>query len=209
MKRFIFLVTLITLISLIRVPSVTALDATPSAKVQDLLDRVATKVAELSEKLQKSYHGKIKSLGTTSVIITVGGTERKISTNDATSFFRIRAGSKTEINFSALKIGDDIAAIGTIDPATSDLTARQIIAKIKRVNLVGKITAVDKNILTIDSAKIDLSDAVSFKIIDADGKIVTARQSDFKLGSDIFAIIHSPDEKTGIFSVLKAMTLSQ
>lgn len=208
MTKNIIFITLITFIIFVPVP-VAAVDSTPSAKAQDLLDRVATKVAQLSEKLQKSYHGRIKALGASSIVLVVGDSEKTVTTNDATSFFRIRAGNKTEVNFSALKIGDDVAAIGTIDPTTSDLTARQIIAKIKRTNLVGTITAVDKNLLTVDSIKIDLSDAATLKVIDVNGKTVNAKTSDFKVGSIIFAIIHSPDQNSGVFSVLKAMVLQK
>lgn len=199
-------ICLICLISLMFVRPVWADPATPSA-AQDLLNRVATKVAELSQKLQKGYVGKIKSLGVTSIVTTVSDKDRTIYTNDATSFFRIRAGSRSEVNFSALKIGDDIAALGTIDPTTFDLTARQVIAKIKRTNLVGKITAADKSILTVDETKIDISDVV-LKTASSSGKISSAKLANFKEGATIFAIIHSPDEKTGIYSVLKALVLS-
>lgn len=184
-----------------------AADATKSA-AQDLLDRVATKVAELSEKLQKSYWGKIKNLGTSSVVLVTTGGEKAVNTNDATSFYRIRANNRTEINFAGLKIGDDIAAVGTIDPITSDLTAAQIIAKIKRENVVGQITAVDKTIVTVGTIKIDLADAI-LKMASSSGKITSAKLSDFKEGNAIFAIAHSPDAKTGVFSVLKALTISQ
>lgn len=201
-------ICLISLICLIFVSPVYGADASVSAKAQDLLDRVATKVAQLSEKLQKSYWGKIKTLGATSIVITTESGEKAIATSDATSFFRIRAGARTEINFAALKIGDDIAAIGQIDPATTDLTARQIITKIKRQNVVGKITAVDKQVITIDSVKIDLSDA-TLKMASSSGKIIPGKISDFKEDAAIFAIAVSPDEKTGIFSVLKALVTKQ
>lgn len=186
-----------------------ATSSTPSAKAKDLMDRVATKVAELSLKFQKSYRGTIKSLGTTSILITTDDGSRSINTSDATSFYRIRANKTTEINFTSLKKDDNIAALGTIDPATSDLTARQIIAKIRRTNLVGIITGIDKNFLTVGQTKIDLADATLKKVASESGKIVAAKESDFKTGSKIFAITHSPDEKTGVFSVLKALLLLQ
>lgn len=199
----------ITFITIIR--PIYAVDSTPSAKAQDLLDRVATKVAQLGTKFQKAYRGKIKTIGTTSIVISTQETDKSINTNDATAFYRFRSNTRTEINFTSLKVGDDITAVGTIDPATSDITARQIVAKIKRTNFVGKITSIDKSILTIDdSQKIDFSDAVSLKMIATEsGKIVSAKESDFKIGSTIFAIIYSPDEKTGVFSVLKALTIQK
>lgn len=201
---FIFFITVVR--------PVFAVESTPSAKAQDLLDRVATKVAEISAKLQKSYAGRVKSLGTATLTLTVGDANRSVITNDATSFFRIRAGNKTEINFGALKTGDDLAAIGTIDPQTGDLSARQIIAKIKREVVTGKITAVDKAVVTLDTnQKLDL-DGTILKQASLSGlsagrqeKLASAKLADFKEGTTVFALAYSPDEKTGIFSVLKAL----
>lgn len=201
-------ICLISLICLIWAgPPVFAADATPSAKAQDLLNRVATKVAQLAQQLQKAYVGEIKTLGDTSIVLTTDLGEKAIHTSDATSFFRIRGGSRTEINFAALKIGDDIAAMGNIDPATSDLTARQIIAKTARQNIVSTIKSVDKTILTLDNnTQVDLDGATSLKMITND-KITSAKQADFKIGNAIFVIGYSPDEKTGVYSILKAFTV--
>ncbi|MBI4099964.1 hypothetical protein HY440_03055 [Candidatus Microgenomates bacterium] len=207
MKNIIVIIVIIV-ITLIGHPAFAA-DSTPSAKAQDLLDRVATKVAQLSAQLQKAYAGQIKSLGDTTIVITTESAERAIHTSDATSFFRVRANNRSEVNFAALKIGDDIAAIGTIDPATSDLTARQIIAKIARTNLTGTIKAIDKTIVTLpDDTKVDL-DGASLKLLTANRKIITAKLADFKVGATIFVIAHSPDQNSGIYASLKALTIAQ
>lgn len=189
-----------------------AVDSTPSAKAQDLLDRVATKVAQLSQKLQKAYIGKIKSLGTTTFVITSPDGDHAITTNDATSFFRIRAGNKTEVNFSALKIGDEVSAIGTIDPATSDLTARQIIAKIERRVVAGTIQEINGQIYTVllfdgSTAQLDFTDTGTFKKI-VSGKILAAKQADFTVGFQIFTIAYRPDDAQTL-SVLKALTVQK
>ncbi len=223
MKHLIPLITLTIIISLTVLFSgrIWALDAsssaTPSAaapigqKAQDLLNQVATKVAQLSLKMQKSYHGQIKSIGDTSFVIGTAARDRTVSTNDATGFFRIRAGKRTEVNFQSFKIGDDIAAVGVIDPVSTDLTARQVIAKVARLNVVGTIKSIDPTNYVITASdgtdvKIDLS-GVPLKKIDAKGKIVSAKPADFALNSEVFAIAVSPDPDTGIYSVLKALTI--
>jgi hypothetical protein len=201
------LIILILLIVMVVRPAL-ALDATPSAKAQDLLDRVATKVAELSQKFQKAYLGKIKSLGTTTFVITSTDGDHAISTNDATSFFRIRAGAKSEVNFAALKIGDEVATLGTIDPTTTDLTARQIIAKIQRQVVGGVITDVTKDLFTVKQfngteIKLDFADVITLKKFTGD-KLVIAKQSDFTVGSSVFAIAYRADDSPTL-SVLKAI----
>ena len=198
-------------ISSFAVRSVYSVDATKSA-TQDLLDRVATKVAGLASKLRRVYTGKIKSAGTNSYVVTTIDGDKTISTNDVTSFYRIRSGNRTEVNFKSLKPGDDIAAIGTVDPNTTEMSAKQITAKIKRFNIVGTIKSIDKTIYIIQGVngpltKIDLSDAVSLKMINIKNQIVPASLENFKQGDLIFAIGYMSDPSSEILSVLKAINL--
>ncbi len=182
---------------------------TENSKAKELLDRVATKVAELTNRSRKTYTGVIRSLGKTSLVLTTSEGERPVTTNDVTDFYRFRAGKISEVGFSTLKVGDDLAAIGTIDPANNELTAKQIIVKIKRLNVVGVIESLEKSTLTIkDSAgattKVDLTDAVSLKKITSE-EIQTAKLTDFASGSAVAVIAHTPDPKTGVYSALKAL----
>ena len=205
MKKTAYQICLIFLISLIGViPKISwAVDSSPSAKTKELVDKV-TKIAE-STVTKRTYSGTIKSVGTTSIVITTPDGDRTVTTNDVTTFFRIRAGNRTEINFKALKVSDDLVVLGNIDPQTKEMAARQIIAKIKRQNLVG----------TLDSlGKVDLSDAVLKKISGskaAAGRpeqsrgIATAKLADFTKDSLVFAIVYSPDPTSATLSALKAV----
>lgn len=183
-------------------------------KAKDLLDRVATKVAELVKKERRTYTGSIKSKAAkTSFVITTPDGDVTVTTNEATDFYRVRSGSQSEASFATLKVADDIAAIGTIDSQTKEITARQVIAKIKRTNITGRIEAVDKNILTIKgqvgaSIKVDLTDAVTLEKAGSDNKIIKAKEADFAVKQSVFVIGYSPDPKTGTYSVLKALTIT-
>ncbi len=197
----------------VQINQVFAIDATKSA-AQDLMDRVATKVATLTQKLHKVYVGKIKSVGTTSYVVITKDGDKTVTTNDVTNFYRIRAGNRSEVNFTSLKVGDDIAAAGTIDPQTFEMTAKQIIAKIKRFNIVGVISTIDKTIYTIaeipgPQTKIDLSDAITLKMINSKNLIVTAKMENFSQGDYIFAIVYFSDPSNNTLSTLKAIDLSK
>ncbi len=194
-----------------------AITATPSAtppsdnkKAQDLLDRVATKVAELAAKMKRSYRGTVKSVGTSSFILTTPDGQRTVAVNDATVYYRIRAGNRTEIALKNLKAGEDVVATGTIDPTTSEMTARQVIAKIERLNIVGVVTAVNKTVYTLKQnggteTTVDLADALTLKKLDISGKFLTAKLADFKEGSVVFVIAYSSDTKSQTLSSLKAL----
>lgn len=222
MKKLLLSLSLLTLaISLLASP-VYAVTATPSPtaapsstpaaskKAQDLYDRVATKVAELARTLRRAYTGKIKSLGRTSLVIAAPEGDRSVTTNDATEFYRIRAGSRSETAFANLKVNDDLSIVGTVDPNTLEMAARQIIAKIHRYNIVGTITAVDKDIYTVKEfngpvSKINLADAVYFKKLE-EGKFWAAKLADFKTGATVFIIAYSGSDPS-ILSALKAVVL--
>lgn len=213
MKKIIFLFLILHLSSFIF--PVYAVDATPAAvatksatpvekKAQDLLDRVATKVAQLATTTKRTYHGTIKSVGKSSYVITTPEGDRTIETNDATDFYRIRAGKRSETNFAGIKKDEDIVAIGAIDPGNKTMTASQVITKIKRTIVIGPIETLDKSIATVKGAKVDLTDA-SYQKIDLAGKISAATLADFKVGSTVFLLTHSPED--GIYSSLKALVV--
>lgn len=207
----------ICLVGLILSRPVLAADPTASpapSKAQDLLNRVSDKVSQLVSKLHRTYVGKIKTIGSSSYIVTTAEGDKTITTNDVTSFYRIRAGSRSEVNFPNLKVGDDIVASGTVDPNTSEMTAKQIIAKIKRQNIVGTINSLDKNVLTVAQAqgtlvKIDLSDALSLKMVTQKNTVVGAKTESFAQGDFVFAIAYSSDASSQVLSVLKAIELSK
>lgn len=186
--------------------------AKPESKVQDLLDRVSDKVTKLTEKMQRTYHGPIKSISTTTITLTTSEGSKNVITNDATDFFRIKAGKQSTTDLKGLKSGDDISVIGTIDPQTTDMTAKQIVAKIHRSNFSGTIQNVEDTIATItlpdnSTVKVDLDGTKLEKV--SSGKIIPAKLSDFVENSTIFAIAFSPDSKTGVYSSLKALALNK
>ncbi len=222
MKKFILfcILALIVLPVPIRAASSTSsATSTPSAApinptAQELLDRVATQVAQLANQLQKVYVGTITSVGTSSYIITTPDGDKTVGTNDVTTFYRIRSGNTTSVTFDSLKSGDDISAMGNIDPQTNAMTAREIIAKIKRFNIVGKIATVSGTILTVQPSdglqtSLDISTATSLKKLDpSSGKTTIAKPGDFKAGNIILAIAYySTASDTPPLAILRAVLL--
>ena len=209
MKKSLFIIAITFIIFINFRPAAFANDSSPSANT-DLIDRVTTKAAEYYNELRRTYSGKIKAVGTTTITVTTADGDRSITTNDVTNFYRIRAGHTSLIDFSGLKVGDDVVGIGTVDPQNYEMTARQIIAKIQRYNLVGVITDVSKNTLTIQkpdnqTAVIDLADAISLEKTDIRGKIQNAKEEDFQKGNQVFVIGYLANLNTTTFSTLKAL----
>jgi hypothetical protein len=182
-----------------------------SPRAQEILEKVTDKISQMADQLKKVYVGKIKTVGTTSLVITTSQKDRTISTNEATSFYRIRAGNRTEINFKNLKVGDDISAVGTIEATSFEMTARQIIVKVHRQNVVGTIETNEANVITVrelggSTIKANLSDAPILKK-NLGTVWQNAKLSDFKTGSIVCLIAYSDNVSPNLL-VLKAVILN-
>lgn len=185
--------------------------ATPSASgvAQELLDKVATKVAELSAKQRQIYVGTIKTVGTVSYTVTTADGDKTVTTTEGTNFYRIRAGNRTDATFKTFKVGDDIGAVGTIDPQTGEMTAKQVIAKIQRQNIVGVIESLGKDgAASISGKRVDLTSAGSLQKVDVAGKMSTSKTADFAAGNVAFVIAYASDN-SGLLSSLKALVLTK
>lgn len=181
--------------------ALTMTTSTPAA--QEIRQAVDKKIIEIANQLKKVYVGKIKTLGATAITITSGDGDHSISTNEATVFYKIRSGNRTEIAFSNLKVGDEIATVGTINSTNLEMTAKQIIVKIHRLNMVGTIIARKNDIITLREfnsveSLVDLSDTPVIK---------NAKLADFKVGT-IAAVIAYIDPITSSLAALKAVIIS-
>lgn len=182
--------------------------ATPSARAQEILERVLAKSAQQP---RRTHLGKIKTLGTSSIVITTAEGDQTIATTDVTSFYRFRSGSRSEINFSNLKVGDDLVAVGTIDPSSAQMTAFQIIAKVHRYNLVGVIESANNGLISLKEfggglSQIDLNGSVTLKK-NVGTIFSTAKIADFKAGATA-AVICYFDPSAKALSSLKAIVVN-
>jgi len=189
--------------------ALTVATSTPAA--QEILNRVTDKVTQIASQLKKVYVGKIKTLGTSSIIITSGDGDHSISTNEATVFYKIRSGNRTEIAFSNLKVGDEIATVGTINSANLEMTAKQIIVKVHRFNMIGTVTENKNNVITLKEyngveSLVDLTDAPVLKK-NLGTIFQNAKLADFKVGT-IAAVIAYIDPATSSLAALKAVIIS-
>lgn len=201
MKKFLTALLFVANISL--APLALAVDSTESAatpsgapkndKEAEILNKISDKVNELGQSLKRAYSGKVRSLGTDSISLTTDSGEVFIETNEATKFFRIKAGARTTTEFKTLKIGEELTVIGTLDEATKTVTARQIIVKTRRQILLGKVTEINKLLITVftpseNSKIVDLSGTVPLKKLTPAGDLTGAKASDVVLNAHLITI---------------------
>ena len=125
-------------------------------QIKDLRERVATKVAELREKMRRAWYGEIKSISGTTIILTTKQGEKTVLTTEETIFLRIGAAGRRKIGLTDLTSGEKIVAFGQVDQEKGEMTAKVIIGKVFPININGKVTALDVEGGTITVATLRL-----------------------------------------------------
>lgn len=152
-------------------------DSSPSAaitqtEVQDLKEKIATKVAELRKKNQKAVAGKITSIKDKSIMIKNNDdAEYEVKVDEAlTKVYRIGV-TKKEIKSTDLKVGLYIIATGPIIDKTID--ANYIYQDEQFTVLSGKITEINKDdffikVLTTDkdTYTLDIENSTGQQLMD-------------------------------------------
>lgn len=103
--------------------------ATPSAtnqKIEDLKDRLATKVAELRQTSRKAIYGTVKSTSITSFVVETKTKDVKIELMDEIKVIQYLKGKRTTLTTDDIAKGDLVAVFGEHD-ATLDLLKAAVV----------------------------------------------------------------------------------
>lgn len=137
---------------------------TPSAqvddKIQNLKDKLATKVAELRESQTRGFYGAIEVLTKTNFTLVTGSGEIKVRYEPEVAIFKIDGqNKKTAGKITDLKNTVSASVLGVFDPETKQHTAKTIILQTLPKFYSGVITSVDKTkaTLQIKSGDADLT----------------------------------------------------
>ncbi len=138
-------------------PAVEAVTATPSAtpagnakQVEDLKDRLATKVAELRKVQRRALAGKVKSVSVSTITIETKTKDIKIELPDDVVVIQYLKGVRTKLTTAAIDKGDTVVVFGGYD-ATVDILKAQVIViqNTSPRRAAGTVTAVDKKEYTL------------------------------------------------------------
>lgn len=134
MKRFIFIVLLLMLLasSLIKVVAqsetvaATPTQASKQKQIDDLKERLATKVAELRNVQRKAIAGKVKSQTVSTMTIETPTKDIKIELIDTIKVFQNLKGTRTTLTTDNVDNGDHVAIFGEYDTTLDVLKAKVI-----------------------------------------------------------------------------------
>lgn len=121
---------------------------TQEEKIQDLKERVATKVAQMRISTFRVLIGEVKSVDKESLILKTAQGERKVLTTSETAIFRLTRGRKTALSLANIKAGERAAIVGSSD-AEGEFVAKTIFVKTMPLNINGVIEEMDPENFTI------------------------------------------------------------
>jgi hypothetical protein len=129
-------------------PTPTASDKTK--QIDDLKERLATKVAELKQSQRQAIYGTIKSVSISTFTVETSQKDLKIELTDDIKIFQKIKGTRTALTTDDLAKGDIVTVFGEYDATLELLKAKVVfIQAIDPVRVAGKITETDKTEYTI------------------------------------------------------------
>lgn len=169
----------------------TAVPSKQTEKIQELKDRIATKVAELKLLKKKVMVGEISNLNSPSFTLTTAEGERKVETNEDTNITQAIDNKTKTMKFSELKKGKKVYVWGNYLKEADVLTAKAIFIKEIPSGLLGTISDVDikagtvtlQNPTTNQSYLLDVEVFTKINSLDKDNKITKFGFSKIKTGS--------------------------
>lgn len=145
MKTFGIGVFIYFIISLFSVAfAATATTSSTTQKIEDLKDRIATKVAQLKTTQRRAVYGKVKSVSITSFTVETTSRDLKIELTDELTVIQYLKGKRTTLTPEDISKGDTVVVFGQFDTTLDLLTAHIVfIQRALPEHTAGTVT--DKN----------------------------------------------------------------
>lgn len=134
-------------------------------KVQELKEKLATKVAEIRENQKRGFYGEIASLTKTTFTLATTDGEIRVRYEANTEVFDISGTKKTEEETADLKNTQTVSVLGLFEPEDKTVTAKVILIDLLPKYIEGTITALDKTgaKVTLKSENKDQSQTLDYE----------------------------------------------
>jgi len=116
-------------------------------KIDDLKERLATRVAELKTQNKKAFYGVIKEKNEGKITVSNGDVNMTVTYDkDAKISVRTIAGKKTDTDDKMLTVGSNVAAFGTLDLDQKTILAKYLLVHDQPIAIIGTVKSVDTKI---------------------------------------------------------------
>ena len=135
-------------------PTATAAPAsgtpTPTSKIDDLKERLATKVAELRQTQSKAIFGTVKSVSVSTFTVETDARDLKIDITDDIAVFQMVRGARTKRTAEDLAEDDIVSVFGEYDTGLDLLRARVVVIQsFSPERVAGTVSAIDREEFTV------------------------------------------------------------
>lgn len=206
-------------IAMVPVHMVMAANATSSADsvvIDQLKQRLATKVAELRTVVKRAMSGTVKTVSVASATVETSTKDIKIELGDTVSVAQIIGGKRTTLTTDQISAGDPITVFGTYDE-TLDLLKAQFIfieSSVTTQHVSGTVTDIDQKNFTATietpegrSIIVDIEKVTKTSSWSATDGIVKSGFSKVSLGDTLHVAGTAEPKKDGRMSALRILDL--
>lgn len=118
-------------------------------QIEDLKERLATKVAELSQTQKRALYGTVKDITISTLTVETSTKDIKIELIEDISIFQVLKGKRTELTSSDLTKGDVVTVFGAYDQTLDLLKAAVVfIQGAIPTRVAGTVTEIDRTKFT-------------------------------------------------------------
>lgn len=173
-----------------------ATDSATLSQIEDLKERLATKVAELRQSQKKAIWGTIKAVSVSTITIETKTSDVKIELTDTIKVFQTIKGKRTTLSTDNLEKGDYVVVFGDYDTGLDLLKAKVIVIQHPLpVRISGTVSAIDKKGFTVslvsDQEKtyvVDIEKTTVMFAFDKDNGVVKGGFSKTELGDTVLTV---------------------
>jgi cell division septation protein DedD len=169
---------------------------TPTSHIDDLKERLATKVAELRQTQQKAIYGTVKTTTVSTFTVETDTRDLKIELTDDIDVFQMVRGKRTALTTEDIAESDLVTVFGEYDSALDLLRAKVVFiqsAPLARVS--GIVSAVDRKefTTTVTTAEgqayiIDIETTTNTLAFDAEKGLIKGGFSRIEIGKTIHVV---------------------
>src|SRR3989344_895185 len=182
-------------------------------KVQELKDKLATKVAELRQKQKRGFYCTVAALSKSAFTLAIKDDETRVKLSDDTQFFSLGK-QKQEKSLKDLKNTLSVSVLGHYDEGEDQFYAKVILIQTLPDQYYGQLIKTDKTHatitlktkneeLTFDYERATLASEYNFK----DDKIQKSGLSRLKEGDWLHVWALSNDDDDGVLPLVKILRL--
>lgn len=196
-------------------------DATPSStvidnlkKIQNLKEKIATKVAEIRQKEKTGIFGIIKKIDKTQITVTAKNQDKSFTLTEDTIYYSLTDGTKKESSLKNLKEKDSITIFGYYDEGKTVLSAKYIYIEKPNLHLTGKIADIDKTNYTLTlkdprgNTLVDIENFTKMSVFSKEKGLVKIGFSKLNIGNTIHLIASQNAKEENRVTALRITTFN-